>query len=188
MLMFDSPLKKDNYIILSYAKYIFNQNLWTNKKHHPDGWCVSSWCSSPTRLVRKTGLAPPAGGSCAAGKQSPGLFFNTHPSSPVSIKSKNTGTTLRVMPVFWCGRRDLNPYGVIHTPLKRARLPVPPLPRADIDNWYYTISFPRCQAADWKYSKFCPYVIWIKNGRKNRRICENGKKVINLKKTLVYFL
>ena len=29
---------------------------------------------------------------------------------------------------FWCGRRDLNPYSVNHTPLKRARLPVPPLP------------------------------------------------------------
>ena len=27
----------------------------------------------------------------------------------------------------WCGKRDLNPYGVNHTPLKRARLPVPPL-------------------------------------------------------------
>ena len=26
-----------------------------------------------------------------------------------------------------CGKRDLNPYGVNHTPLKRARLPVPPL-------------------------------------------------------------
>ncbi len=31
----------------------------------------------------------------------------------------------------WCGKRDLNPYGVNHTPLKRARLPVPPLPRTD---------------------------------------------------------
>ena len=29
---------------------------------------------------------------------------------------------------FVCGRRDLNPYGMLHTPLKRARLPVPPLP------------------------------------------------------------
>ncbi len=29
-----------------------------------------------------------------------------------------------------CGKRDLNPYGVNHTPLKRARLPVPPLPLA----------------------------------------------------------
>ena len=28
---------------------------------------------------------------------------------------------------FWCGRRDLNPYSVNYTPLKRARLPVPPL-------------------------------------------------------------
>ena len=29
---------------------------------------------------------------------------------------------------YWCGRRDLNSYGVTHTPLKRARLPVPPRP------------------------------------------------------------
>ena len=27
----------------------------------------------------------------------------------------------------WCEKRDLNPYGVNHTPLKRVRLPVPPL-------------------------------------------------------------
>ena len=30
----------------------------------------------------------------------------------------------------WCEKRDLNPYGVNHTPLKRARLPIPPLSRA----------------------------------------------------------
>ena len=29
--------------------------------------------------------------------------------------------------VCWCEKRDLNPYGIHHTPLKRARLPVPPL-------------------------------------------------------------
>ena len=33
---------------------------------------------------------------------------------------------------FWCGRRDLNPYVGIHTPLKRARLPIPPLPRTKV--------------------------------------------------------
>ena len=26
----------------------------------------------------------------------------------------------------WCERRDLNPYESPHTPLKRARLPIPP--------------------------------------------------------------
>ena len=31
---------------------------------------------------------------------------------------------------FWCGRRDLNPYGSPHTPLKRARMPIPPRPHA----------------------------------------------------------
>lgn len=30
---------------------------------------------------------------------------------------------------FWCERRDLNPYESPHTPLKRARLPIPPLSR-----------------------------------------------------------
>ena len=34
--------------------------------------------------------------------------------------------------LIWCEKRDLNPYGKNHTPLKRARLPVPPLSRATI--------------------------------------------------------
>ena len=43
----------------------------------------------------------------------------------------------------WCGKRDLNPYGVNHTPLKRARLPVPPLPRVRLTRniLYYTRFF-----------------------------------------------
>ena len=36
---------------------------------------------------------------------------------------------IKMIRLFWCGRRDLNPYVGIHTPLKRARLPIPPLPR-----------------------------------------------------------
>ena len=39
-------------------------------------------------------------------------------------------------PFGWCEKRDLNPYGVNHTPLKRARLPVPPLSRVDFLNSY----------------------------------------------------
>ena len=31
----------------------------------------------------------------------------------------------------WCGHRDLNSDGVIHTPLKRTRLPVPPWPHSE---------------------------------------------------------
>ena len=27
---------------------------------------------------------------------------------------------------IWCARLDLNQHGVVHTPLKRARLPIPP--------------------------------------------------------------
>ena len=43
---------------------------------------------------------------------------------------KNTEANASVFSIeinLWCERRDLNPYGVNHTPLKRARLPVPPL-------------------------------------------------------------
>ncbi len=39
---------------------------------------------------------------------------------------------LDVLCCLWCEKRDLNPYGVNHTPLKRARLPVPPLSLADV--------------------------------------------------------
>ena len=44
---------------------------------------------------------------------------------------RNEKRTTGINPIvlFWCEKRDLNPYGVNHTPLKRARLPVPPLSR-----------------------------------------------------------
>ncbi len=42
----------------------------------------------------------------------------------------------------WCRRRDSNPHGLLHTPLKRACLPVPPLRRfmpAEISDCNYKI-------------------------------------------------
>ena len=32
-----------------------------------------------------------------------------------------------------CGRRDLNPYPLLDTPLKRARMPIPPRPQNSDD-------------------------------------------------------
>ena len=49
----------------------------------------------------------------------------------------------------WCGQRDLNSYGVNHTPLKRARLPVPPRPRMHAIRKCkndYIDTCPNCQA------------------------------------------
>ena len=43
------------------------------------------------------------------------------------LHSDKKGTGMKPVPFLWCEKRDLNPYGVNHTPLKRARLPVPPL-------------------------------------------------------------
>ena len=53
-------------------------------------------------------------------------------STPLPFQSRfqsytNTKDHLIGWSFGWCERRDLNPYGVNHTPLKRARLPVPPL-------------------------------------------------------------
>ena len=48
-----------------------------------------------------------------------------------TCKGKVTKKALAIASAFfWCEKRDLNPYGVNHTPLKRARLPVPPLSHA----------------------------------------------------------
>ena len=45
--------------------------------------------------------------------------------------------------LVWCGRRDLNPYSFQNTPLKRARMPIPPRPQRQRD--YYIPPFPVCQ-------------------------------------------
>ena len=47
------------------------------------------------------------------------------------------------IPYFWCERRDLNPYESPHTPLKRARLPIPPLSHIPIQLYWY-IGFTVC--------------------------------------------
>ena len=37
-------------------------------------------------------------------------------------------------PGFWCGIMDLNHHGVTHTALNRTRLPIPPIPRVNIES------------------------------------------------------
>jgi len=44
-------------------------------------------------------------------------------------KQKNI---LLLQDAFWCGRWDLNPYVIQHTPLKRACLPIPALPHMQL--------------------------------------------------------
>ena len=58
--------------------------------------------------------------SCFAKKETSSSTITRHNKKVIGIKP---------ITFLWCGRRDLNSYGVNHTPLKRARLPVPPLPR-----------------------------------------------------------
>ena len=58
---------------------------------------------------------PPAGGDCC--KQ---------PLAP------NKRGHLSMSSFVWCGRWDLNPYVIQHTPLKRACLPIPALPRIQL--------------------------------------------------------
>ena len=51
---------------------------------------------------------------------------------------------------FWCERLDLNPYESPHTPLKRARLPIPPL---SLNAYEYIKSFALCQEKTENFSK-----------------------------------
>ena len=58
----------------------------------------------------------------------------------------------RIFEIYcWCERRDLNPYESPHTPLKRARLPIPPLSRLPV---YYTTDCLTCQALFLFFSTF----------------------------------
>lgn len=54
-------------------------------------------------------------------------FINAKTLSGSSPNKKAVSTN--ALTAFWCERRDLNPYESPHTPLKRARLPIPPLSR-----------------------------------------------------------
>ena len=55
-------------------------------------------------------------------------------SRSVSYKTKRNAFAF----LLFCEKRDLNPYGVNHTPLKRARLPVPPLSHIQFVRRYRT--------------------------------------------------
>ncbi len=113
---------------------------------------------------------PACGRSGGAGKQSTGLFSYTRPLSPVHIsKIKSRHWDKPNNDFFWCEKRDLNPYGVNHTPLKRARLPVPPLSHIAVSRrlLYYTLSFAVCQGLlETFFGKICedylhiPYCIF----------------------------
>ena len=88
--------------------------------------------------------------------------FTSDPSSPVSnIKREHAPHTLSL----WCGKRDLNPYGVNHTPLKRARLPVPPLPHS-LERYIVYYTSHRLSRVNFK--KLC------KSAKKIGRICRGG--------------
>ena len=75
----------------------------------------------------ENGTCPPAGGAVAGSDSPPGCHSPPTLQVPY-IFTKKYRTYICMSYIFWCGKRDLNPYGVNHTPLKRARLPVPPLP------------------------------------------------------------
>ena len=106
------------------------------KQDHPIGWSCF-WCERrdkgalrlPLLVDRSALLAVPSYASSGYKTAAPGCF--TLRRLPPWGSSPNRSNIKQDHPIgwscFWCERRDLNPYGVNHTPLKRARLPVPPL-------------------------------------------------------------
>ena len=53
-------------------------------------------------------------------------------SEPAMRQRKSTSLCIKSWCFIWCGRRDLNPYPVTDTPLKRTRMPIPPRPQSMI--------------------------------------------------------
>lgn len=51
------------------------------------------------------------------------------------------------MSFLWCRRRDLNPHGFPHTPLKRARIPIPSRRHISIIVFSCQISFSLCDGS-----------------------------------------
>ncbi len=78
-------------------------------------------------LVRETGLENPTSNRLrdSSGKNTCGVLAIRLYAHSVQKKEPYQGFALTRF--FWCEKRDLNPYSVNYTPLKRARLPVPPL-------------------------------------------------------------
>ena len=101
-------------------------------------------CFRPRRCARRdlgVGTLDPRAASPSVFPGTPkGLAFSPclHRGLILHSPAKRTRDTLSGCPLsFWCARRDLNPYVIQHTPLKRACLPIPAL--ALSDKWYYSI-------------------------------------------------
>ena len=94
------------------------------------------WCG-------KRDLVSPAGSVAAAVLTAHRAVIHCRVASSTYSNKKKEKVSLGDTFSFWCGKRDLNPYGVNHTPLKRARLPVPPLPHVRFvrNILYYTLFF-----------------------------------------------
>ena len=54
--------------------------------------------------------------------------------TPTTLDARITGFPADLFGFEWCREGDLNPHGLHHTPLKRARLPVPPLRHDSCDD------------------------------------------------------
>ena len=99
-------------------------------------------------LVRETGCGCPVDTSVRsteAPTEAAAETLNPYELPYMIIKCFENTCTMRIKKELsnllaaesWCERRDLNPYELPHTPLKRARLPIPPLSH---------INFPLSQA------------------------------------------
>src|SRR5262245_21911573 len=86
--------------------------------------------SEPVRDEHLHGL--PYSGRLAQGTEVGGISIVMGPSWLL----KNEAADL-LEEKLWCRRGDSNPHGLPHTPLKRARLPVPPLRRCDAKVYRY---------------------------------------------------
>ena len=114
---------------------------WPRARRRP-GWrrCwgmrAPRCCSACTRATSRTGRAGTAARSCTGWRgRSRSRNLRRRPlrysrNTPVEDERFRLDLAGRCLTDQWCRRGDSNPHGLPHTPLKRARLPIPPLRRS----------------------------------------------------------
>ena len=65
-----------------------------------------------------------------------------------------------------CGRRDLNPYPLLDTPLKRARMPIPPRPHAVTAKMIIPTFTENVKGQAWLFPNYFPRMqfSWMRRG------------------------
>jgi len=122
------PIARHKAVLYTGAKFTTNRSsplckIRTTKKHRCNSIGVFLWCEKRDLILRPR--RPPV----RTALDIPRMSIHSRPFKSLTPYRKQQKRTPNGVLFCWCEKRDLNPYGVTHTPLTRARMPVTSLAR-----------------------------------------------------------